>query len=205
MTTTLRPMDTPLTRFTRRLKRRARRLAQPVAVVAVAAAICYVPDSEASGWDGGWGGPNCSDLSAMSPEQLFTLAHAYRAGAEHGYGLSLAAIAWQESLAGEIRINYSDPSFGVFHAHLTTVARREGVSNGFVKNQLAQRLVDDMDYAAEHAVAELSYWQSQYGEDWMRIWASYNGGWNWQSTAAQNYAESIRNKVRILRSCMFAI
>lgn len=205
MTTKLRPMETPLSRIAANMSRRARKLLQPAMLAAVVTAVCYVPDSEASPkWDDGWGGAQCAALETLSRRQLFTLADAYRAGRQYGYGLSLAAIAWQESLAGEIKINYADPSFGIFHANIKTVASREGVTNGFVKNKLAQRLIDDPAYAVKHAVAELDYWHSQYGDNWMRIWASYNGGWNWDSRQAQNYAESIRRKVKTLNTCAFA-
>ncbi|MDK1290160.1 hypothetical protein [Pseudoalteromonas umbrosa] len=142
----------------------------------------------------------CDELHQLDASQLHTLLNAFHLGLDHGYGYSLAAIAWKESLAGKVKVNYSDPSFGVFHAHLTYAARREGVTSNFNKNILAQRLMDDIQFAASHAIMELDYWKSVHGDNnWRKIWASYNAGHNWE--AVPHYAADIAYKIRVLQTC----
>lgn len=142
----------------------------------------------------------CKSVMDLSETQRETLVQAYEYGEPYGYGYSLAAIAWKESMAGVYKINYSDPSFGVFHNLLTTVARREGVTSGFVKNQLAQRLVDDFEYSASHAIAELNTWRRYHKGDIYLTWASYNAGTYYK--AGIGYADNIKSKVQTLQRCM---
>jgi len=156
----------------------------------------FVPDSDAAEPD------HCAVFRDLSDDQITTLVHSYWAGKPEGFGLTLAAIAWRESMAGEVLINHADPSFGPFHANIRSASVRAKAETTFRQNLVAQRLIDDFDYAAWHALEELKYWQSQYGEDWQKIWASYNGGWNYRSPDAQDYAKDIRYKVVQLRTCL---
>lgn len=159
-------------------------------------AVGIAPDADAS---------VCKDVRRLDSDQIITLVKAYQAGAGEGLGLTLAAVAWQESLAGKVKVNFADPSYGVFHANLNTAASREGVTGNYRKNLLAQRLLDDFDFAAEHALKELRYWKDRHAGDWRLIWASYNGGNSWDSPRAKNYADRIRDKITQIRKCLITV
>lgn len=142
----------------------------------------------------------CLVVQKLSDSQVGVIVKAYHLGEPDGYGYTLAAIAWQESLAGVVKVNAFDPSFGIFHINLTTASKREGITSNFSKNMLAQRLIDDDSYNAYHAMQELDFWKAQHKGNWRKMWASYNGGWNWKK--AGSYAEAIATKIKIIRKCL---
>lgn len=132
----------------------------------------------------------------FSSSQLITLQQAYYSGEKYDYGWTLAAMAWRESSAGVKPINWSDPSFGPFHALITTVSKRYGAVTPLDELELANRLVYDFDFAVEAAVSELDYWKEVHHGNWRKIWASYNGGWK----GNQEYATDIAKKIRFLQN-----
>lgn len=144
--------------------------------------------------------PLCAESARLDYEQRNTILRSYFRGEPYGFGYSLAAIAWKESMGGAVLVNANDPSFGVYHILLDTAAKREGIKGGFAKNQLAHRLVTDEDFAASHAIQELSFWQKKYKDDWLKIWASYNAGHKHQY--GEEYAKDIQHKVKVIRTCL---
>lgn len=142
----------------------------------------------------------------LDENQVNVLKRAYQLGSAHDLGLSLAAIAWQESQAGKYLINWSDPSFGVFHSHLRTASSRTDTRGYLNKVELSQRLMVDMEFASALAIEELLYWKGRMAKKglfgWRNIWAAYNGGNNFDGSAAQAYADSIAKKVAYLKKCI---
>lgn len=65
-----------------------------------------------------------SEPQYFSPKQKAVLLKAYEYGAPHDLGYTLAAIAWKESCAGEYRMNFQDPSAGIYHAHLPGLIKK---------------------------------------------------------------------------------
>lgn len=134
----------------------------------------------------------------FTPEQLLTMQRAHDNGESIGMGHELAAIAWQESNAGERLVNKRTKDYGVFQNHLKTVASREGVKP---TKHLANRLVKDFDYSAEHAVKELQYWKQVHRKGSMRdVLASYNAGFNVK--AGKKYANAVMKKTKTLQDCI---
>jgi hypothetical protein len=179
------------------LQRLRKKFAVPLSLVASILLLVSV-DSEANASE-------CKLVHSLSDKQLGILVKSYHAGVDDGFGYSLAAIAWKESLAGVIKINAFDPSFGIYHISLTTAASREGVSGNFRKNMLAQRLIDDDDYAAYHAIQELKGWSVRHNGDWRLMWASYNGGNSWHKAKPQAYAKEIAERVRMIQKCLIPL
>ena len=174
-----------------RLKRIASKAKAPLAVLFLLAVLSS--NSEAA--------TSCKEVRDLDSEQLQTLLDSFKLGIDQGYGYSLAAIAWKESLAGKVKVNYADPSFGVFHVNVTYAARRDNVTSGFRKNILAQRLMDDMPFAARHAMQVLDDGKRSVGTGkWRDIWAYYNGGSNWKSVP--HYAADIARRIRVLQQCL---
>lgn len=148
---------------------------------------------------------NEKQCSVFSEDQLNTMKNALVAGSEHDYGWTLAAMAWRESSAGAKPLNWADPSFGPFHNNIKTVSKRYGAKDQFEEFALASRLMYDFDFAVEAAVAELDYWKKIHKGNWRKMWASYNGGWNWRGKAPQSYQNDIAKKINFLKvnGCLF--
>lgn len=139
-----------------------------------------------------------AQCTAFDFNQRQVLQKAYDYGVEHDMGWSLAAIAWKESSAGRHMANWNDPSVGVFHNLLKSVAKREGVHGDTeAEMRILVRLMYEFEFSAKHAVLELKFWQKQYGKDWRKVWASYNAGWNWFNGV--KYSDSIAQKIGYLR------
>ncbi|MBE0467913.1 MAG: hypothetical protein IBX55_00090 [Methyloprofundus sp.] len=138
----------------------------------------------------------------FSPSQIEVLTKSYRYGRPFGLEYTLPAIAWQESSAGEVLINVSDPSFGYYHALLSSAANREQIVSNSDLNKLAHALVKSIELSASFAIRELLFWKQVHGEgEWSKIWASYNAGYNYDSTAGKRYSESILQKINYLKDC----
>lgn len=140
-----------------------------------------------------------SECKRFTEDQLKVLRDAWFAGADHGYEWTLAAIAWKESSAGENLINWEGPAFGPFQGLLSTVMKREGVSGKRQELRIANRLVDDFDFAVGKAIEELKYWNSRYDGNWNKTVQSYFGGNTPNTPNAVNYRADISNKIRFLR------
>jgi len=178
----------------RKFQRLCKKITVPFALIASLSLLGVVNDTRAN---------DCAVVNALSDKQLGVIVKAYHLGAPEGLGYSLSAIAWQESLAGLVKVNYADPSFGLYHISLKTAAKREGITTTFKKNMLAQRLLDDDAYSAYHALAELRYWKTYHKGVWRRIWASYNGGFGWENTSS--YADAIAERVRLIQQCVLPL
>lgn len=128
-----------------------------------------------------------SSIEQLSARQIDVLRKAYRYGQKHDLGYTLAAIAWKESCAGEYRMNFQDPSAGIFHAHIPTVLKRHPHlrNNGFTQNRLGEKLIRDDEFAANEAISQLLYWKKVHNNDWDSIIKSYNKGFSWQKDKAK--------------------
>ncbi len=144
-------------------------------------------------------------LEDLSLNQQQTLIWAYKLGKQFGYEYSLSAIAWKESLAGKVDINLFDKPYGscgIFHNNLKTVvnfmrANHEVfIINRFNLNKLCAELQHDPEYSMIEAVRVLRDAQRKYKNNWMKIWAHYNGGW---AHPNKKYAKDIYYRIKALR------
>lgn len=144
----------------------------------------------------------CPALTAqgLSAKQQYTLIKSFEYGRAYDLSYSLAAIAWKESSAGEFPINVNDPSYGVHGILITNALVYAGLKDtSFNRNKMAIQLVRDETLSAKFAVINLRFWQKVHGNDWRKIIASYNAGYN--TGAGSKYAADIARKVRIIRQC----
>jgi len=146
-----------------------------------------------------WAGLD-EELRSMTDAQRYTLMKAFAYGAPYDLGYTLAAIAWQESQAGSVPVNVNDPSFGPFHNKMDTVMRRVVIKDTqYNRNRIATRLLNDFEFAASMAVAELSYWDRVHHGNWRRMVRSYNAGYNHSSKNADAYVGNIIQKVKAIK------
>lgn len=142
-----------------------------------------------------------NDYLKMTINQKIILDRSYQLGKEFNFGYTLSAIAWKESNAGEWLVNIQDPSFGVFHNHINSVMSRhpEIEDTPFNRNRVASMLIGDIEFSGAESIAELEFWEGIHGDaNWMKIWASYNGGW----IGNPSYAREIKARIIILKKYM---
>lgn len=147
----------------------------------------------------------CKNLQKFSKDQLDTIIYAYNYGKKHDFGYTMAAIAWKESCAGIYRINFSDPSAGIYHAYLPGVIKRhyKKQDTPFRRNAIAEKLIRDPEFASKIALEELLYWRKVRKNNWKEIIKSYNKGFSWEKSKGRNkmaeaYYEDITLKVEEL-------
>ena len=149
------------------------------------------------------GGSLSKELETLAPTQLYVLNETYVKGNDFDYGLTMSAIAWQESRLGLVPINVDDVSCGVFHNLLKSVASRHNLSPTLAnRNMLCMRLINDYDFSFAEALAELKYWENYWqskgvSKVWSHTVASYNGGF--KASLSGSYLKAIRAKVRVLK------
>lgn len=150
---------------------------------------------------------SCVPLAQFSESQKQVLLRSYLAGEQDGFGLTLAAIAWQESCAGVYKMNFQDPSAGNFHAYIPGVINRypQLKQNGFTQNMVGAMLVENDTFAEQIAIIELKYWQKEHKGNWKNIIKSYNKGYSWQKNEqanlqAEKYYQEVAIRVKQLES-----
>lgn len=139
----------------------------------------------------------------LTDDQRFVLEFSYAYGEVYGYGYTLAAIAMQESRLGDYRANIYDPSGSSYHVTLGKVLRHFGwADTRFNRNRAMQLLMNDDMFGAELAVKELQLWERVHGEgEWMRVWASYNGG----TLGNRDYAKIILRNIELIKRCNWIV
>ena len=149
----------------------------------------------------------CDDPNNFTPKQKEVLLDAYRYAQKMGFGYILSAIAWQESCAGEYLVNFSDPSAGIFHAHIPVVIRQYTTlkNNAFNRNLIGQLLLQDSAFASKVALDQLLFWNQKYNGNKQKIIKSYNKGTRWlksppHDAMAQKYYEEVMEKIQKLQA-----
>lgn len=145
-------------------------------------------------------------LDRLTDEQKKVLLDSYTYGSEHDLGLTLAAIAWQESNFGMYMTNLSDGkhgSYGPFHILLDYAMVRHDARSKWEQSRLAERLLFDFDFSASEALNQIQYWQNRFKDNTNSLaWAiaAYNaGGSSLNSKKGQNYRSDIKLKIQALQ------
>lgn len=150
----------------------------------------------------------CVELKDFSKAQKNVILKAFKYGLKSGYGYTMAAIAWKESCAGEYKMNFADPSAGIYHAHIPGLLKKTNQKDtGFMRNMVGELLVRDDEYASQVALEELLYWHKVRKGNWQEVIKSYNKGFSWERDSerakmAQSYYEDIARKVKALQAYM---
>ena len=130
----------------------------------------------------------------MSYNQKKVLQKSYNLGKEFNVGLTLAAIAWQESDAGKYKINLQTNDCGVYQKNVPYFLKGQGIErSGFRENMWCQRFVDDIDFSAAVAVTDLLWWKQR--NSWWKTWESYHCGYG----SCPKYARDISLKIQVLK------
>ncbi|MGI0438971.1 hypothetical protein ACRE1S_00300 [Helicobacter himalayensis] len=150
----------------------------------------------------------CVQPKDFNKTQKQVILKAFKYGLSSGYAYTMAAIAWKESCAGEYKVNFADPSAGIYHAHIPGVLKKNKQKDtSFMRNMVGELLIRDDDYASQVALDELLYWGKVRDLHWQQVVKSYNKGFSWEKDKerdkmAQEYFEDIAKRVRILQEYM---
>ncbi len=148
---------------------------------------------------------NCDNLKNFNAKQKEVLKAAYQFGSKENLGYEMAGIAWKESCAGVYKINFSDPSAGVYHSYIPSVLKSYGHNDSpFLRNVMGELLIKDDAFASEVALKELIYWKTRYHDNLKDMIKSYNKGSRWEKNEksnadAEKYYEEIQDKIRRLK------
>ncbi len=148
---------------------------------------------------------NCDNLKDFNAKQKEVLKAAYQFGSKENLGYEMAGIAWKESCAGVYKINFSDPSAGVYHSYIPSVLKSYGHNDSpFLRNVMGELLIKDDAFASDVALKELLYWKTRYHDNLKDMIKSYNKGSRWEkneksNAEAEKYYEEIQDRIRRLK------
>ncbi|WRG62018.1 hypothetical protein FNE06_02435 [Helicobacter pylori] len=148
---------------------------------------------------------NCDNLKDFNAKQKEVLKAAYQFGSKENLGYEMAGIAWKESCAGVYKINFSDPSAGVYHSYIPSVLKSYGHNDSpFLRNVMGELLIKDDAFASEVTLKELLYWKTRYHDNLKDMIKSYNKGSRWEKNEksnadAEKYYEEIQDRIRRLK------
>ncbi len=148
---------------------------------------------------------NCDNIKDFNAKQKEVLKAAYQFGSKENLGYEMAGIAWKESCAGVYKINFSDPSAGVYHSYIPSVLKSYGHNDSpFLRNVMGELLIKDDAFASEVALKELLYWKTRYHDNLKDMIKSYNKGSRWEKNEksnadAEKYYEEIQDRIRRLK------
>ncbi|GAA9460548.1 hypothetical protein BTM443_12440 [Helicobacter pylori] len=148
---------------------------------------------------------NCDNIKDFNAKQKEVLKAAYQFGSKENLGYEMAGIAWKESCAGVYKINFSDPSAGVYHSYIPSVLKSYGHNDSpFLRNVMGELLIKDDLFASEVALKELLYWKTRYHDNLKNMIKSYNKGSRWEKNEksnadAEKYYEDIQDRIRRLK------
>ncbi|GAA8568753.1 hypothetical protein KYTH29_13450 [Helicobacter pylori] len=148
---------------------------------------------------------NCDNIKDFNAKQKEVLKAAYQFGSKENLGYEMAGIAWKESCAGVYKINFSDPSAGVYHSYIPSVLKSYGHNDSpFLRNVMGELLIKNNAFASEVALKELLYWKTRYHDNLKDMIKSYNKGSRWEKNEksnadAEKYYEEIQDRIRRLK------
>ncbi|WP_231211301.1 hypothetical protein [Helicobacter pylori] len=148
---------------------------------------------------------NCDNLKDFNAKQKEVLKAAYQFGSKENLGYEMAGIAWKESCAGVYKINFSDPSAGVYHSYIPSVLKSYAHNDSpFLRNVMGELLIKNDSFASEVALKELLYWKTRYHDNLKDMIKSYNKGSRWEKNEksnadAEKYYEDIQDRIRRLK------
>ncbi len=150
----------------------------------------------------------CNDPLKFNDQQKQIIVYAYRYGFKQDLGYELAAIAWKESCAGMYRVNFGDPSAGIYHAYIPSVLKLYNERDTrFMQNVYGDLLIRDKAFASKVALDMLVSWRRTHNGDLKNMIKSYHKGLRWQKNdylnqTADEYYQDILAKIRTLKSVM---
>ena len=141
-----------------------------------------------------------SNSLALTPQDITVLKKIKSLTNEKMMKYTLMALAIKESSVGKNQINLVTNDFGFFQGNIKTVVRRQNVQdNEMVRKYLADKLLNDAGFAMANAITEINYWRKIHNENWVKVWASYNTGWKYNTQTGVTYSSDVFNIIKKLK------
>ena len=136
-------------------------------------------------------------LSNLSPQQVTWLSYVYRVCSKYDLQNTCVAIAWEESQFNLYGVIPDTGDYGLMGINLYWFMKDNGYNtrNRYKRMKWATKLVKDDEYNIMYSIVKLQKLQKQYGNNWYKIWAHYNGG----TYPNYIYAKRILNKIYVFR------
>ena len=113
---------------------------------------------------------------------------------------TLMALAIKESSVGKNLVNPISNDYGLFQSNIKSVIKRQKVSDTiYNRRYFANKLVYDVGFSTANAIVEIDYWKKVHKNNWIKIWASYNTGWKYNSDIGIQYATSVFDIIKKLK------
>ena len=113
---------------------------------------------------------------------------------------TLMAIAIKESSIGKNLINPISNDYGLFQSNIKSVLRRQYVEDNYYNRRyFAYKLLNDVAFSTANAIVEIDYWRKVHNDNWIKIWASYNAGWRYNTDTGVKYATSVFDIIKKLK------
>lgn len=135
-----------------------------------------------------------ADLSKLTNSQKEILAKTYIKAKPYGLEFQMMAIAWKESRFGLEPVNLNDPSCGVFHNLIETVAKNNGLSRGkYADNRICSQLINDFEFSFNEALDVLLFYRDYFKNDWRKAVKAYNAGFKIKN--GESYYKDILKRI----------
>jgi hypothetical protein len=113
---------------------------------------------------------------------------------------TLMALAIKESSIGKNQVNLVTNDYGVFQGNIKSVIRRQSVQdNSATRKFLSEKLLNDAGFAMANAIEEINYWRKVHNENWVKVWASYNTGWSYNTKTGLAYSSDVFDIIKKLK------
>ena len=130
-------------------------------------------------------------LKHLTRTQWEQAIRVYNACYKYDMGYTCVAIAWQESHLGVYLINERTQDYGLMGINIPTYLDNHNLRrNYWYIQKLKTELVRNDDLNIAEAINNLNGWRNQFGNNWIEIWAHYNGG---NAHPNYRYAKDILN------------
>lgn len=146
----------------------------------------------------------CERYDSLSAKQKHNLQRAYLYGAPDNLGYTLAAIALQESNAGQWRVSFRTNDYGLMQINVTTAVNTMGVTNYYRQMELIERIIHDDSLSLTIALSVLDHFRQgrQMTNDvWREMVMRYNVGWRSTNGRGEKYLQSVSHYVNLLQQC----
>lgn len=143
---------------------------------------------------------DCKDFNSLERYQVVNLLKSIERGSEDNLGLTLAAIALQESMAGKYRINLKSKDFGLYQINAKTIEGIEKPLNDLQLSIFIQDTIFNDRIGVRYALNVLNYFKKYHNGNWRKMVQSYNAGHNYRN--GYNYMIKISHNVKLIKRCM---
>jgi len=138
------------------------------------------------------------DLEHMNNKQIINIIKAYDFGKKYDLQWTLAAITWQESEGGLLKIDRNLNKFGLCKLDINEhLKMRKIKSSFFSRSEYATKLIEDDFYNLKWTVKKILKLKKN-NKGWFNIWGAFNSNYY----PNLKYASNIYDKIQILKKYM---